>query len=444
MEEIYKQIFENSLEPQFILEKSTWKIQEVNKLFETLSGYARNELIGMPLLNLVGDNHLRSTFESAQEPLKTEVKLRTRNGQLIPVELKMVSITGERTVGFLRDLTEKRLYVESAWEKIEEIIKSNSRLGIIKEKLEAMQELARDLLDLKSLDQVFERAAAFMQKRDKLGYEKVLFYLCNENNLIPTAGAARTKTKSPELADLISGKVPFLEKGTQIITSLKGKEGTIGIMEVKLPKRELESLSGNEIALKGYREIVIAIAEIIGLILENIKLYERIFEQSIIDPLTNLFNRRYLDAKLEEEISRSTRYNRPLSIVMADVNGFKEINDTYGHKQGDYTLQEMAGVIRESSRKTDIVARYGGDEFIILMPETNLENATVKGQHLAQSIAASKFSNIYVKNEPMHLTVAIGISQYTPGATADDFLRNVDKAMYQDKQKFYDIIKGAG
>ncbi len=447
MKEIYKSIFDSSMEPQFILEKSSHNFVDVNKLFEALTGYRRDELVGkLQFTNLVEDNHIKTLLETADD-LKTEVKLKTKNGQLLSVQLQLFSMGENNFAGFARDLTEKKLYVESAWEKIEEIIKSNSRLGIIKEKLEAMQELARELLDLKSVNHVFECATDFMQKRDKLGYAKATFYLLEGKILVPALSETKTRDikidKKDGLADLLTGKSQYIEKGNQLFVALNGKEGIIGVMDVQLPQRELESLKGNEVAIRGYRDIVIAIAEIIGLVLENIRLYERIFEQSIVDPLTGLYNRRYLDSKLEEELSRTTRYKRPLSLLMADVNGFKQVNDTYGHKQGDLTLQEIAKIIKASSRQTDIVARYGGDEFMILMPETTLENANVKGHNLTQEIASSKFTNLYSKNEPIRLSIAVGICQYPPGASTDDFLRTVDKTMYQDKQKFYDIIKGA-
>lgn len=447
MEDLYKIVFASSLEPQFILDKSTHKFVDANDLFQTISGYTKEELVDCKSwTQLVSDPQMSTVFQKRSDVIKTEIRLKTKDGNLVPVELKLKPFNKTIVIGYIRDLTEKKQYVESAWEKIEEIVKSNSRLGILKEKLEAMQELARALLSVKTIGQVFEQAAAFMRRRDKLGYTRVTFYMKEKDSLYPSYSTHKAKKIKLDdggpVCNVFLEKIPIFDTTKELIAPLKGKEGNIGIMEVHFPVKELESLSGNDVAIRGYKDIVIAVSEIIALIVENIKLYDEIFQQSIIDPLTGLYNRRYFDSKLEEEIRRTTRYNRPLGIIMCDVNEFKQINDTYGHKQGDKTLQELSDIIKNSSRLSDIVVRYGGDEFIILMPETNYENTSIKAKHLSEQVSKTEFTNIYSKNDYIHMSIAIGCGEYKQGLDADDFVKVIDQAMYKDKQKYYDMTKG--
>ena len=150
---------------------------------------------------------------------------------------------------------------------------------------------------------------------------------------------------------------------------------------------------------------------------------------SMTDALTGLYNRRYFDTTVEREFLRSKRYGGNLTIAIMDIDFFKKINDTYGHLCGDYILKEAAYLIQDNFRKTDIVFRYGGEEFVVLLTETSLEQAKIPLERLRKTIEEYNFN--YNKTS-IKITISIGAAQNTT-ESVDEILMNADKALYQSK-----------
>ncbi len=158
-------------------------------------------------------------------------------------------------------------------------------------------------------------------------------------------------------------------------------------------------------------------------------MYSRTRHLSLTDALTGLYNRRHFDHTVEREFLRSKRYGRNLSIAILDIDFFKKINDTYGHLCGDYVLKEVAYLILDNFRKTDIVFRYGGEEFVILLTETALEQTVIPLERLRKTIEEQLFS---YNNQQIKVTVSVGAAQNTT-ESVNDFLNNADKALYKAK-----------
>ncbi len=152
---------------------------------------------------------------------------------------------------------------------------------------------------------------------------------------------------------------------------------------------------------------------------------------STIDAMTGLANRGYIIAALEREIDRATRYGHGFCVLMADLDGLKELNDTYGHRVGDRALSAVAGVIRENVRRIDTPARLGGDEFIVLLPETDRDGARVVADKIRQGVAAAGLGE---RGERIPLAVSIGLGEWTPGRSLDDVMAAADDAMYDVKR----------
>ncbi len=154
---------------------------------------------------------------------------------------------------------------------------------------------------------------------------------------------------------------------------------------------------------------------------------------AITDPLTELFNRRHFETALEKEFKRTARYNSPLSCLMIDIDHFKKINDEYGHQAGDSVLHKTASIIKKTFRETDILARWGGEEFIVLLPQTKKEVAVKSASRLREEIANNKFPFLNGKT----ITVSIGIaSAPDPSIDSEEKLVNAcDLAMYEAKKK---------
>jgi two-component system cell cycle response regulator len=164
---------------------------------------------------------------------------------------------------------------------------------------------------------------------------------------------------------------------------------------------------------------------------------------SVTDDLTQLYNSRYLHEVLRKETKRAVRSGRPLSLLFVDLDGFKRINDAHGHLLGSRALVEAAAVIRSSARETDIVARFGGDEFAIVLPETGLEGARAVARRLRERIGRYVF--LADRGPGSRLTASIGVATLPEAAdSADDLLQAADAAMYRVKDKGKDGIHVAG
>ncbi|MEK6527630.1 MAG: diguanylate cyclase, partial [Nitrospirota bacterium] len=153
---------------------------------------------------------------------------------------------------------------------------------------------------------------------------------------------------------------------------------------------------------------------------------------AITDFLTGLYNTRYLYHRLEEEFSRVRRYNIPLTCLMMDIDFFKKINDTYGHKIGDQVLKEFSQLLKKNVRKSDILARYGGEEFIILLPNTSKKGSVSEAERLADSIKKHKFKSLKGKHS---ISVSIGAITYPHKdiKTGDDLITLADSALFKAK-----------
>ena len=154
---------------------------------------------------------------------------------------------------------------------------------------------------------------------------------------------------------------------------------------------------------------------------------------SITDPLTGLHNRRYLEARLTEELSRSKRYDYPLSFMMIDIDDFKLYNDQNGHQAGDRALEITAQCLRSALRKVDVASRYGGEEFSILLPQTTLQEAGVIADRIRRKISSTAFT--HGKSQPLGaVTVSIGLSAFSPALdSAEAIVRAADRALYHAK-----------
>lgn len=173
--------------------------------------------------------------------------------------------------------------------------------------------------------------------------------------------------------------------------------------------------------------ILTALANQVAVAIENARLYE----ESIVDGLTGLYQRKYFELRLEEELKRSQKYKHPLNLVMIDIDYFKRVNDEHGHLMGDAVLKEVASVFKKSIRLEDVVARYGGEEFVLIMPHTSVENMRKTGERLRAEIEEMEISGI-------RITISVGIGHFD-GKEMDfnhrDLINRADRALYLAKKR---------
>ena len=168
--------------------------------------------------------------------------------------------------------------------------------------------------------------------------------------------------------------------------------------------------------------------------IENAKLYRELKYISTTDALTGIYNYRYFTQTLDSEIARAKRYKRNLSFLMIDVDQFKPYNDALGHLEGDKLLKSVAKTIKQNVRETDVVCRYAGDEFGVILPETDLAQAKITAEKIRR-----KVSELPV-NRPISLS--IGVAQHTSGADRHDLIRRADSHLYAAKQNGKNQISG--
>jgi len=176
--------------------------------------------------------------------------------------------------------------------------------------------------------------------------------------------------------------------------------------------------------------------------LDNALLLKRAEALSVTDDLTRLYNSRYLNLVLRRETKRASRSGRPLSLLFIDLDGFKTVNDTHGHLYGSRALVEAAAVIRNSARETDVVARFGGDEFALVLPDTGGEGAFAVGERIRERLAAYKF--LADDHLDIHLTASVGVATLPDvAASSEELMQAADKAMYAVKESGKNGIQAA-
>ncbi len=165
---------------------------------------------------------------------------------------------------------------------------------------------------------------------------------------------------------------------------------------------------------------------------ERAQMLKKLQKLAITDALTTLHNSRYFYNQVELEVNRSNRYKHPLSMLLLDIDHFKEYNDTFGHLEGDKVLQRLGAIIRSCLRRMDSAYRYGGEEFTVLLPETNCEEALTVAERIRASVEASVFEPI--PGQRARVTISIGVTQFQPEEDLTQFIQRADKAMYHSKQ----------
>lgn len=173
-----------------------------------------------------------------------------------------------------------------------------------------------------------------------------------------------------------------------------------------------------------------SVADICANAIQNARYFERVRQMAYVDGLTGMFNRRFFELRILEEIERAQRYKHPMSIIMVDIDNFKKLNDEFGHLLGDEVLRQVGGIFAQQLRKVDTACRYGGEEFVVIAPETSSAAATSMAEKLRKAVEAYPFTGV-----PRPVTISAGIATYPEGGqTRDHLVRVADEALYACKQ----------
>jgi len=209
-----------------------------------------------------------------------------------------------------------------------------------------------------------------------------------------------------------------------VIAPLICQERVVGVLNLA-DKVEGEGFSREDIAL------IELFSQSVGASIGNIKLFEKTQRQATMDGLTGLANHKRFYEILERELWRSRRYGGQISLIMVDIDNLKKINDAYGHRAGDKVIRQISRKIRECIRQIDTAARYGGDEFAIILPSTSLNDATIVAERMLNTVSISP---ITWKKEQIEVSISVGLGQYDADTSPEDITSRSDQALYTAKR----------
>lgn len=233
----------------------------------------------------------------------------------------------------------------------------------------------------------------------------------------------------------IASQHPFAARSL-VCVPVKSHDKIFGVIQL------VNSCEGS-IFDKADEQILTAIADFAGVAISNARALEKIQQLVITDDLTGLFNSRYFFEQIEYEVERSKRYGTPLSLVFFDLDHFKDVNDSYGHLTGSRLLAEVGAVVAEHIRKTDKAARYGGDEFVVILPQTEKSGAVVFAEKLHNELNMKSFFSS--NGDPLSVSGSFGVASFPEDAqTATELISLADEAMYLVKANGRNGVRAAG
>ncbi len=423
------------------------RFQYVNRLFEELSGYTSSELKGTNSLDYVHPEDREMVRRKAVEVLKGqsrepyEFRLVRKDSKTIWVVDRIASIQykGKRSVlGTLMDITENKQAEEEVRHYTKQL-EALFHIGATVSQTLNLEELLGSVLD-KVVEVTGVGVTAIYLLEDETGALVLRAHRGMSPKLVRQISVLRDesgvinqvpKTGRPLLVEDISADRRFdaltgNDEGVKsfAVVPVMAKEKILGVMGVGshvkrgFPEWEVRMLG--------------AIANQIGMAIENAKLYEHALELAFTDSLTGLYNRRYFMEQVGREFIRANRNKSPLSLIMVDLDGLKTINDRFGHHEGDAFLREVAGIIKANTRASDVAARWGGDEFMLLTPDTDSDSAWKVGERVRAEV---RQHHRILEGEEVRITISVGIVSYPAHASMiSELLRRADEAMYNAKR----------
>lgn len=459
-EEHFRKLVQFSSDVTMVL-KSDGTIGYVSVSVDRMLGYKAEWLIGTPLSNLVHEDEgglleffIDRCLSGEEVAVVGEFHVRHGDGSwryLGAVGDNWVDDpTVDGIVVNMRDITERKRMEEELSVKNRELEMRNSELSTLYGVAEAIGG-ATDTSEVlaRALDAIMEigpfgflpQGGAFVLDGDKLrlayyrgdGHTQEFLKLHEDLKLgeCLCGLAARTGelvvSRNSAEDERHTIRCPEAPDHGHVIVPLKSMGKVVGVMYLYQPARaEVDDRA---------MMLLHAIGDRVGTALENVMLYEKMRELSLRDPLTGLANRRMMRVELEKSFARARRLGRPFSLVMLDLDHFKQYNDTHGHAVGDKLLADVGTLILREIREVDLAVRYGGEEFLLILPDTSAEDAANVAERLRKRVMETDF-HFSDLAPPGHVTISPGVASYEDRvASESQLVEMADKAMYEAKKK---------
>jgi diguanylate cyclase (GGDEF)-like protein/PAS domain S-box-containing protein len=428
-----------------------------NQVVEQQLGYATDDIRGMHILNVMALEPLEEAADVVVKMIAGELSvctlpLRMVDGRLIPVQTRVTrGIWDNREVLFAiaHDITELQRTQEALEQANQQLTRSVDELAQRNHDLEVLNAMGDQIRACHSLDDASSVIAKYLPR------------LFSEQSgglyLKDTAGQMRRVavwgTEAPDDEELVVSFCEVLQRGGSIIAEdmcsitavrpqqrfcprcrilpylcipLVAQGETMGVLHLRRGPEATSSMRGF------WERLTETTAEKLALELVNLQIRERLRHQATRDPLTGLFNRRYLDETLKRELQRATRQKHSVGVVMLDIDHFKDFNDTYGHDGGDTLLRAVGALLQSQVRLEDIACRYGGEEFTLVMPGASVEDTRNRAEQLRLAILELQ---VLHNEQPLRaVTASLGVAVFPDHGTDDDgVVKAADNALYRAK-----------
>jgi diguanylate cyclase (GGDEF)-like protein/PAS domain S-box-containing protein len=459
------------------------RITEFNPAAERTFGYPRSQVIGQPI-DLIIPEPLRDErpprlgryLGAGDGPAlgqRLERPALRADGSELPIEISVTSTSGEgRTIytAFIRDITprkEAEAALRTARDELQQRVEERTaELQEANLKLvawvEELQQRAQDLMRLSELGDVLRacqdlgEAYAAIGKHAPALFPRQSGSVCARGEthallecvaswgdrryceqVFPTEDCWALRRGRPHIVEssdvrLVCRHVSIVPPGGYLCVPMMAQGEAVGLLFLTggSPGRSAEGLR-QPLSL-ARQQVAMTAAEQLSLALSNLRLQQSLRAQAIHDPLTGLFNRRYMEATLARELLRATRRGVPLGLVMLDIDHFKRFNDTFGHAAGDTLLREVGALLRKRIRGEDIACRYGGEEFALVFMEAALPDVR---DHAMEIVEETRSLKVQHRGQPLGtVTLSAGIAVFPDhGATVETLLEAADAALYQAK-----------
>lgn len=442
--------------------------QYINRQFERIIGYNMNELLSTKSLGYIHPEDRELVRNSAVNGLKSgvcqpyEYRVVTKSGQIKWILETVISYRtqGKRaTLGNFMDITEsKRMQEETCHanesltgmvKQLEEQRRQSAILTEMRDMLQACSKMAETApIIMGYMKKLFpaSQGALFLLSNSRSDLESIVTWggfptNPDDNIFTPDACWGLRRGRAHVVGNVnIEPICPHLKHtptSPYVCLPLMAKGDILGLLYLMNDFNIKESEQDQAIA--DLKEMAVTLSEYLSLSLANVKLSENLSMQSIQDPQSGLYNRRFMEESLQREILRAARKQAQIGIIMADLDHFKKFNDVYGHAAGDKIISQLGKLLKDRFRGSDIACRYGGEEFLVILPESSGEDTVKRADSLREEV--KKMEIVFQGQILGAITISMGVAEYpVNGTRMDELLRVADTALYKAKQEGRDRV----
>ncbi|MGA9509725.1 MAG: diguanylate cyclase [Candidatus Sulfotelmatobacter sp.] len=446
------------------------RVELANSAFEKLFHYDRRELGAIDIASMGTPNDAATNSAQlisqvfAGNALRRTVRQRSKDGKVLDLALHGVplQLNNEVRGAYLiyEDISEQIRANEAQRQHAESLDQLVKELGLRTKEMSALNEMASLLQCSRTVEEACVIVVDFVRKLFPEAPSGALYLFRSSRELIEAASRWGKKDVlaptfppdacwslrrgQPHWSELESSMAcQHLSKNSNMASlcvPMVGQGNTIGVLHLEF-EDAVRDRAGSGIGnfRESHQRLAISVASQIALSIASLQLRETLREQSIRDPLTRLFNRRFLEESLERELQIASRKKQTVAILFLDLDHFKRFNDTFGHEAGDMVLQSLADLFRTFFRATDICCRYGGEEFAIILPESSAQDGAVRADALRSEVKSLRLQ--YKKQSLGTLSISAGIAAFPEhGITSRQLLEIADQCLYESKARGRDVV----